>query len=346
MAYKEKKKNTLDYGALQAKLSSQGPARLYLLCGEEDFLRQHFLGQLRTMCLGEGGSEFNHHRLSGAKLELSALSEAVDSMPFFSDRTLIEVGDFDVGAYRDAAADALLDILSDIPEFATVVLLTPVGVEPDGRLSLVKKIKQIGEYIDFTSQSHDQLTGWIVRHFAAAGKRIGAAECERLVFFSGELMTGLLPEINKLASYVSGDTVTVQDIEKVAHRIPAAQAFELTDLIGEGDFDGAAAVLSELMSIPEEHPIKVLALIGMQMRKIYAARLVLDSGGDKAALMSLVGTGSSYYGTKLANAAERFTAERLRQIMTLCCQADYAMKSSGADDKDILTDLLLRIAVA
>lgn len=340
-----KTKEKLDYGALVSKLKREGPARLYLLCGEEDFLRERFVELLRGVCLGDGDGEFNYHRISGTKLDVSELSEAVESMPFFAERTLIEVRDFEVNSYKDAAAERLLDILSDVPEYATVALLTSAGSEPDGRLSFVKSLKKAGEYIEFTSQSHSQLYDWIRRHFAEAGKRIGIAECERLVFLSGQLMTGLLPEIDKIASYVNGDTVTVEDIEKVAHRIPEAQAFDLTDRISEKNYDGAAAVLSELLRCGE-HPIKILALIGMQMRRIYAARVVLDSGGGREEYMKLIGAGSAFYADKLMKAASGFTAERLRQILVLCCEADYAMKRSAADDGDILTDLLLRVAVA
>lgn len=334
-----------DYTQEVKKLKSDGPDRLYLLCGEEDYLRERFLEQLRAICVGEKGGEFNYHRLSGVKLELSELSEAVDSMPFFSDRTLIEVRDFDVGEYRDEAADKLSAILSDIPDYATVALVSSVGNEPDGRLSLTKSIKKSGSFIEFTSQSASALNNWITRHFASRGKAVSPAVCERLVFFSGDLMTGLLPEIDKIASYVSGDEVTMADVEKLAHRIPEAQTFDLTDRLSEKNYDGAAAVLSELMR-SGEHPIKTLAIIGGHMRKLYAARTVLDSGGGREECMKLVGTTSAFYADRMLRSAAGFTKERLGSILVLCCETDYRMKSSREEDDALLTELLLRMAVA
>lgn len=340
-----KQKVKTDYGQELKKLNTNGPCSLYLLCGEEVYLRERYFEQLRALCLGEGASEFNYHRLSGVKLELSELSEAVDSMPFFSEHTFIEVRDFDVSDYKDEAADRLNAILSDIPEYATLALLSPLGNEPDGRLTLTKNIKKAGQYIEFTAQGASSLNNWIMRHFASRGKQISPAVCERLVFFSGELMTGLLPEIEKIASYAPGDEVTAEDVEKLAHRLPEAQTFDLTDRLSEKDYDGAAAVLSELLR-SGEHPIKTLAIIGGHMRKIYAARTVLDCGGGKAECMKLIGTTSAFYGDRMMRTAANFPAEWLRKILVLCCEADFKMKSSREEDDALLTELLLRMAVA
>ena len=46
MAKKEKPK--FDYAAELRRLKSEGPERLYPLCGEEDYLRRSFLGELKS----------------------------------------------------------------------------------------------------------------------------------------------------------------------------------------------------------------------------------------------------------------------------------------------------------
>ena len=51
---KSKPDNRLNYGEVSRKLKSGGPARLYLLYGREDYLREAFLGELKALCLPEG----------------------------------------------------------------------------------------------------------------------------------------------------------------------------------------------------------------------------------------------------------------------------------------------------
>ena len=60
MAKKEKQR--LDYSAQIKLLRSEGPERLYLLCGEEDYLREAYLDQLKNMCLDGGERDFNYKR--------------------------------------------------------------------------------------------------------------------------------------------------------------------------------------------------------------------------------------------------------------------------------------------
>ena len=47
-----------DYGALIRALRENGPERLYLLWGEEDYLRESFFSELKKTCLSGGADDF------------------------------------------------------------------------------------------------------------------------------------------------------------------------------------------------------------------------------------------------------------------------------------------------
>ncbi len=192
-----KQKEATDYSALITELKSSGPARLYMLWGEEDYLRESFFEEIKKLTL-DGGAEFNYHRVNGEHFDVKELSRAVDSMPFMGESTLIEVRNFKVNDIKEDAAENLREIISDIPDYATAVFLLPTGYDPDGRLALIKAIKKTGRAIEFTVQPHSLLTGWIKRRFSAMGKAISSADCERLIFVSGSRMTTLVPEIEKI----------------------------------------------------------------------------------------------------------------------------------------------------
>ena len=341
MAKKEKTK--FDYAKELHQLKSDGPARLYLLCGEEDYLRRSFLGELKKLCLGDAEEEFNYRRLSGNP-EPQQLSEAVESSPFFSERTLVEVKDFDINVCRDSQLERLKDILSDIPDYCTVALLTPAGREPDGRLAAVKAVKKLGRYIEFTVQDQAALVGWIGKRFAALGKSIGRREAEQLIFNAGALMNRLIPEIEKIAAAVHGDTVTAQDIDELVQRLPEAEVFEFTDQLAAGRFDTAAETLGELIRCPEE-PAQLLARIGMQIRREYAAALALETGAGREQLMELTGVRFDFILQKLRSSAGRFTLKQLRSMVELCAVYDYKLKSTGTDGNELLRELFAALAV-
>lgn len=338
------KKEKTDYGALSRQLRENGPDRLYLLWGQEDYLRESFFQELKSSCLSSGAEDFNYHRLNGASMDYQQLAETVNAVPFLGERTFSEIRDFDINACKDEKAERLKDIFSDIPDYATLVFLMPTGYEPDGRQSAFKLFKKQGQAIEFTTQPQAMLIKWIKKRFAAFGKTIENDACEKLVFISGDMMTRLIPEIEKIAGYVQEQEVTRKAVEKLAMRIPEASVFEMTDKLADKDYDAAAKILAELLQSGEP-PIKILAMIGFQMRRLYTAKVALEQGLGRDFVVKTYNIGFTYLADKLLTSARSFSLNQLKAAVELCAQADYSMKSSSRDDEDILKELILRMAV-
>lgn len=339
----KKEKETFDYGAQLKKLKSEGPQRLYLLYGEEDYLREAYLDALKELCLSGGEADFNYKRLNGASLDLGELGQAVDAVPFFAERTLVEVRDYDINRCRDAELERLKGILGDLPEYCTVVFVLPAGYEMDGRLAAVKTLKKLGCALEFTAQGQVALVGWLGKRFAAHGKSIGRQEAEYLLFNAGTLMNRLIPEIEKLAAGTKGETITRRDIDRMVQRLPEASVFDMTDDLGLGKFDAAAKLLGELLGSREE-PIKILALIGMQMRRVYAVKLCMAENRGRSEMMELSGVRFDFHLQKLQQSAKQYSLTQLKEILELCAAYDYKMKSSGMDNGELLKELFSRMA--
>ena len=343
MASGKKANEKTDYSALIKELRESGPKPLYLLWGEEDYLCESFYAEVKKLCLADGGEEFNYHRLKGSPFNAQALSEALDTIPFMGGRSFIEVRGFEINSCREETVKRLGEILTDIPDYATAVFILPTGYEPDGRLAATKLFKKHARAIEFTTQAHGLLCKWIATRFAACGKKIGREEAERLIFLSGERMTGLVQEIEKIASYEPGEAVSMETVDKVAHHIPEAKVFEMTDLISNKKFDQAAHVLAELLE-SGENEIKTLAMIGIQMRRLYAGRLAIDKGLGRDFVMDVCKISYPSHAENILRSARGFTTAQLKNALKLCAQCDYRMKSSSEDDEAILIELFLRIA--
>ena len=104
---KTTRKQSLDYRALTKELNTNGPGRLYLLWGPEDYLIADFTEKLRSACIPEGMGEFDHKRLDGPALDADTLAEALDAMPFFGGRTFVELRGVDVNKCRDPKTAAI-----------------------------------------------------------------------------------------------------------------------------------------------------------------------------------------------------------------------------------------------
>ena len=324
------------------RLKDEGPQRLYLLWGKEDYLREQYLLQLKKICLPEGEDSFSYRRLNGPELDLLTLREAVDAMPFMTERSFVEIRDVDLNKLKEP--EAVLEILTDLPDYCTVAFVQGVSFEPDGRLKLIKGLRALAREFQFSQQSQSALVEWIGRRFSACGKSVELEAAQRLIFISGDLMNRLIPEIEKVAAYAKGGKVTVADVEAVASHIPEAVIFEMTDCISQKQYNNALAILAELLADKNNEPIPMLALLGMQMRNLYAAKLALERNLGMNYLLDSGAVKYDFQARKLLQAARGYSLEQLRRAVELCAETDYRMKSSGADDRELLKELVLRIA--
>ena len=343
MATKNKKNEKgVSYPQEIRKLKGEGPRRVYLLWGQEDYLREQFFAAIKKICIPDGEDSFSYKRMDGPELDLSALQEAVDAVPFLSERSLVELRDVDINRLKEP--QALEKILRDVPDYCTVCFVQSSRFEPDGRVKSVKVLRELAEDLCFSSQKQGDLIDWISRRFAAAGKGVEFEAAQRLLFISGDLMSRLIPEIEKVAAYAKGDKVTVADVDAVAHHIPEAEIFEMTELLSEKKVNAAINSLTEILAENGNDPILLLAILGSQMRKLYAARLAVEKGLGTKYIMDTCGIKLDFVARKLLQAARGFTSERLREAIILCAEADYLMKSSGGDSTAILIETVSRIA--
>ena len=81
---------------LKAQLKSGAPGRLYVFFGEETFLMNHYLGQLKKKLLEELTESFNYHRLNNETFDLQGFADAVENLPMMSEHTLVQVDDVDL----------------------------------------------------------------------------------------------------------------------------------------------------------------------------------------------------------------------------------------------------------
>lgn len=337
-----KNEEKLNYSAEVRRLKDEGPKNLYLLWGQEDYLREQYVNQLKKICLPEGEDSFSYKRIDGPELDLDELSRAVDAMPFMTERCFVELRNVDINKLKDQ--DKLMGILSDIPDYCTVAFVQSPQFEPDGRLKLVKSLRELCQELKFSQQSQGMLIDWIIRRFAAAGKSVELEAAQRLIFISGDLMSRLIPEIEKIAAYAKGERVTLSDVEAVANHIPEAVIFDMTDYIAQKKYNTAASVLAELLADKNNEPIPMLAMLGLQMRKLYAARLAIEEGLGAKYVMDTCAIKYEYIANKLINSARGFTLPQLVRAVELCAQADYKIKSSSQDDRELLKEAVIRIA--
>lgn len=329
---------------LKADISSGNMAVLYLLWGEEDYLREYYTDRIKGLLLPKGLEDLNYKRFEGKNVDIDGVREAVDSLPVFSERTIVEVRDFDIYKCASDKKAAIEKILRDIPDYCCLIFsFTSPGFKPDGRTKIHTLIKETGVVVEFNKQEQSDLVNWVRRRFAAMNKEIDRREAEFLIFYCGGLMTGLISEIEKIGAYAKNKKISRIDIETVGSPVLDAVAFKLTDALARKDFEESAKILGDLLAM-RESPIMILALVGRQARQLFTARLAIDSGKGADYIQKLWSMKSSYPARMTMNSAKRLSTSWCREAVIMCAETDLKMKSTGIDGEILITELFIHLA--
>ena len=342
MAKKQEQPNMLQ--ELKTAIREKRPGRLYFFHGEETFLLRHYLEQLRKLLTDELTESFNFHKLTVETFDVQAFADAVENLPMMAQTTMVLVDEIDIFKLSEHDREKMMQILSDIPEYCTVVftyVTTPW--KPDKRLKkLWDAVERHGIVVEFAKQQVRDLVPWVTRHFAANHKQISQDLCAYLIDITGGTMTALAGEISKICAYSGADRICKADIDAVTEPVLDAMVFQMTDMLGTGEYGAALLKLQQLLKMQND-PLSVLGAVGGHFRRLGTARTLLDNGKTAAELMSLCGI-TDYPARKTMAAAGRFSARFYARVAELVIETDRSMKTSYDDPERLLELLLMQIA--
>ncbi|MDR2615287.1 MAG: DNA polymerase III subunit delta [Oscillospiraceae bacterium] len=333
----KKQPETKEYEALRAELAAGTLGRCYVLYGEERYLLERSLEAMRLIILPGGDNGFDSRRFSGAPAP-DELRSAVDTYPLLSERTLVEVTDYDFSS----GLDALLPVLRELPEHVCLLFVcAPGGFRADKRTTAVKELFKLASVVEFGAQDAAAVTSWIRSRFSDAGLTISDADAEYLAFAAGGYMAPLVSEIDKLAAHCEGTVIRRADIDALVERAPDAVSYSLTDALISRDFKTAANVLGELFAM-REPPQKISYALTARMRALLLARLYIDRGLGVRDLMAAAGIRYEFQAKKVMAAARGATLESCREAVGLCCAAAFRLNDGGG--QETLSELLTLFA--
>ena len=345
MAYDNKKKEDgAGLKKLKEDVKSGQLAPIYIFHGEESYLKEYYRDAIEKQIAESGFAEFNITIFDGGEFSADQLTDAIESLPFGSERKLIVIRDLDLGTARAEIKDVFLKLLADIPEYICLILYyEALTYKPDKRQNLFKNLEKAATVVQFDRAKGSELVNWLARRFAAHKKKIGTRECDYILFLCGSLMTNLITEVDKIAAYAKGEVITRADIDAVASRVLDASVFDLTDQIMSHDYPKALATFRDLMEQKNE-PIAVLSALIRQVQRVYAAALALQEGQGERYIADLYSFRSAYPAGQIIKAARKTTVEKAAKALDICCNADIELKSNIPDPERVLELVILRMA--
>ncbi len=321
-------------GAAKAK-----PRPIYVLHGDEHFLKRRVLAVLRTLVLGPDDDGFGLSNRDGDKANWAEIHDELETLPFLSSRRLVVIDRADPFVTRERPR---LEKYFAEPS-KTGVLVLDVQSWP-ANTKLAKLLPEAATLVCKTPEMR-KLPEWCVEWCAAQhGKPMSAPAARLLVDLVGTDMGLLDQEMAKLAVYAgSNSRIDTADVDQLVGQNRMENTWKIFDLIGAGQTGDALTLLDRLLDQGEE-PLRLLGAFSMQLRRLaQAARL--HSQGESVA-DALEHAGVPPFGRRSAEQQVRHLGRRrLDLIYDWLLETDLGMKgSSQLPPRTLLERLVVQLA--
>ncbi len=323
---------------LNEELKSGQFKQVYLLYGEEGYLRRQYRDKLKEALLG-GGDSMNYHYFEGKDIRPGEIIDLAETLPFLAQRRVIVIENS--GLFK-RGGEQLADYLKEPSETAYFVM---VEKEIDKRSRLFKAISAKGRAIEFKPQEEAVLKRWVLGILKKEGKKITERDLELFLYKTGTGMDNISKELEKLVCYcMDRDVITGEDIEKVCTRQISNQIFDMMNAIADKRQKEAMKLYYDLLTL-KEPPMRILFLLARQFNLLLQVRELKKKGYPVKAIGEAVGL-PGFIAGKYLNQAARFSTKTLRQAISDCVEAEEAVKTGKMNDVLSVELVLIRYGQA
>ncbi|MFZ5641307.1 MAG: DNA polymerase III subunit delta [Bacillota bacterium] len=356
----------MDYQGLVNSLERKLVSTVYLLYGEETYLRDEVVNMFRDRLLPDEVREFNLDILDGRETAPDEIATLAATLPFMAEKRVVIVRDADFfksrrkakeeskdrekTAAKDEAQEekspagekALLEYLEN-PSASTCLVFSAGSV--DKKKKLFKVIEKNGQVVEFSSLKGKELSLWLERRFASAGKKMEPAAAAELITAVGSNLQQLDGEAEKLISYTGQRTqIKKDDVAVLVGKTTELSIFELVDAVGERRYEKAVKMMRDMVTYGEP-PIRILFMVARQFRLLLQVKVLHSTGYAEKQIASRLQLHPFVTG-KCIRQSRNFQREELEQSLEDILAADVAIKTGRQEPLPAMEILLAHLCRA
>lgn len=327
--------------ALSTALKGGTVEKIYLLYGQDEYLKERYATLIVDKALGGADRTFNYQRFDGKRLSLDALYDSVLTLPMLAERRVILVDDLEVDKLVAADIKKLHQILEEVEEGAVVLFLmrqSPFLPKKSAKCrNLLELVEKRGGAIELGGRSGSDLLRFLKAHFERAGCQVETEELRFLISRAGEEMLPLTREADKLAAYAGpGGRVTREAIAALVPGAVEAEVFDLSKAILRLDYQGAMTILEKLRYLREPEG-NILYTLSMAFVDLYRAKAARHSGVEVAQVVGAFDYKGRDFRVKNAmRDCAKISLTALKSALELLSTCDYQLKSARTDPQVLL----------
>lgn len=298
--------------------------RLYLLYGEESYLKKQYRDKLRNAIISPDDT-MNYAYYEGKNTNVKEIIDLAETLPFFSERRLIVMED--TGFFKNATPE-LADYIKEMPETTSMVF---VESEIDKRGKLYKAVQSKGRAVELGRQDEASLIRWIAGNIKREGKKVSESTIRYFLAKVGTDMENIQKELEKVFCYtLEQDAITSEDVEEICTTQITNQIFDMINAVAEKKQKKALDHYYDLLAL-KEPPMRILFLLARQFKLLMEVK-ALDKGGyARKEIAAKTGLHPFVVG-KYQEQAKSFKTRELREIIKYSVDIEESVKTGKLND--------------
>lgn len=311
--------------SLNEDLKTGNFSQIYLLYGEENYLKKQYKERFVKALLPEGDT-MNYAHYEGKGIDVREVIDLAETMPFFAERRVLVFEN--TGFFKSAVGAELADYLKELPETAYFLF---VEDEVDKRGKMYKAVKSKGRAVELPFQDENTLKRWVVGQIGRENKKITEADVVYFLNKVGIDMENITKELEKLFCYaLERDVITRADIDAVCVTQISNHIFDMVNAVAEKQQKKALDLYYELLTL-KEPPMRILFLLTRQYRGLYQVKQLAQKGYGRKEIAEKAGLHPFAVG-KFMEQAKRFQVKELRAILEDSVDIEQRVKTGLLTD--------------
>jgi DNA polymerase-3 subunit delta len=331
--------------ALDALLERESPDPVYLLHGDNEFLKDEGIRAIVARFTDPGTRDFNFDLLHGSEVDASRIATVLDALPMLANRRVVILRD--VGALKKDAR-AALDRYLDRPSADTLLVLVALA---DWKADA--KLTGRASALEFRTPDAPAAGTWAIGRAIELGTTL-TADAAQLLVRSTDLDLSLIDgELRKLRDFTEGAAIGIDAVTAIVGVRSGATPEDVIERVCARDGTGAAAMIETALAQPKASGVTLVLALTAQMvliGHVLAARERRTPTGQIAKeLYAVMGEGrSTYLGRSWGDAvasvsrnAERWDRRSVDRALSLLRDADSALKDSNLSGEERILETLV-----
>lgn len=298
---------------------------VYLLCGEEAYLKKQYKDKLKR-AMADPDDSMNFSAYEGKGINPKEVIDLAETLPFFANRRVILIENS--GFFKNSCEE-LAEYMPQIPKTTHFIF---VEDEIDKRSKLYKAVKNAGKIVEFTSQTEELLTRWVLTRIKKEGKNITGSVMQLFLNKVGNDMGNIDRELEKLLCYcMEKEVIEAADAEAVTTEQTTNKVFDMVNAIAEHNQRKALDLYYDLLTL-KEPPMRIMYLISRQFQILLNIKDMSGKGFDNAAMAKNAGIPPFAVRRNLSQ-AKGFTMQQLKQAIRDGVDYEEAVKTGRMNDQ-------------